>query len=137
MTPTTVCLGSDFTLSSSIAADNYIWSGPNDFSSTNAAPSFENANSALAGTYSLTISNTGGCSGQTSSKIIEIDLGPPSTIVNNGNDNFCEGLTTELAISTYDGFTYQWNLDGTPINGATEGTYQAVSYTHLTLPTKA
>ena len=125
VTPTTVCLGSDFTLSSSLVADNYIWTGPNDFNSTNAAPSFENANSMLAGTYYLTIANTGGCNGQITSKIIEIDLGPPSTIVNNGNDDFCEGLTTELAISTYDGFTYQWNLNDIPISGATAGTYQA------------
>ena len=126
VTPTTVCLDGSFVLSSSITdADIYKWTGPNGFSSTDAAPSFGAATSAMAGTYSLTISNTGGCDGQTATKILEIDMGPPSTIVNNGDDLFCEGLTTQLAISTYPGFTYQWNLDGVAIAGETSGTYDA------------
>ena len=126
VTPATVCLDGSFVLSSSITdADIYKWTGPNGFSSTDAAPSFEAATSAMAGTYSLTISNTGGCDGQTATKILEIDMGPPSTIVNNGDDLFCEGLTTQLAISTYSGFTYQWNLDGVAIVGKTSGTYDA------------
>ena len=123
--PTTICLGSAFVLSSTLPADNYKWIGPNDFSSTEAAPSFEVATSLMAGTYFLTISNTGGCDGETATKILEIDMGPPSTIVNNGADLFCEGLTTELAISTYSGFTYQWNRGGIAITGETSGTYDA------------
>ena len=125
VSPTTVCLGSAFVLSSTLSADNYNWTGPNDFTSIEASPSFEAASSLMAGTYSLTISNTGGCAGQTATKILEIDMGPPSTIVNNGDDLFCEGLTTELAISTYPGFTYQWNRGGIAIAGETSGTYDA------------
>ena len=44
-------------------------------------------------------------------------------------------LDTGLTTPEYE---FEWSLNGTPIAGATEGSYAplAVSYTHLTLPTK-
>ncbi|MCA6365319.1 MAG: T9SS type A sorting domain-containing protein [Bacteroidetes bacterium] len=58
-----LCEGGTLQLSSPvIAGAAYQWSGPNSFSSTQAVPAaMPNATTALAGTYSLVITNPNGC----------------------------------------------------------------------------
>ena len=50
------CSGSTLNLSSS-GGTNYLWSGPNGYTSAQQNPNISNVTSANAGTYSVTVSN--------------------------------------------------------------------------------
>jgi hypothetical protein len=62
-TPNSACIGGTVQLDVE-AADSYLWSGPNGFSSTIKNPVLSNIQSNQAGTYSVTITYSSGCTGQ-------------------------------------------------------------------------
>ena len=85
---------------------SYSWNGTNG-----------NSNSVTVnqtGTYSVTTTDVNGCSATSNSVNITVNIPITPTITQNGNI-----LTSSAAIS------YQWYLNGNPINGATLQTYSA------------
>ena len=54
------CIGSDLELSAS-GGTNYLWTGPNGFTSTDQNPTIPNATALNSGQYSCEITGTGGC----------------------------------------------------------------------------
>ncbi len=65
---TPVCEGNTINLSTG-SYDSYNWSGPNSFSSNNQNPSINNASTANAGTYNVTVTNASGCSDSASTSV--------------------------------------------------------------------
>ena len=92
----------------------YSWTGPNNFSSSDANPIIANAGTVNNGSYSLIITDENGCSANATIEVfgIEDEIAEP---VITGTPQGCDGETIILSID--------------PV--------VAVSYTHLTLPTKA
>ncbi len=107
------CEGQTTLLDAGIGYDTYIWSD----GSSNSQLTVDSS-----GTYSVTVSNSDGCVGQTSVVVVENAL-PAATI--SGVPNFCNGSTAVL--STTPGLeTYQWTggLDTETITVSAGGTYQ-------------
>ena len=114
-----ICEGSDLLLNTTVTADNYFWSGPNDFTSTLQSPTISSITSAGAGTYSLTIQNNGGCKSSSVTKQVSVIATPAPNFTNTGADAFCIGGQTVLETTDFPGFSRQWNANGNPIDGAT------------------
>jgi hypothetical protein len=65
-----VCDGGDLYLDGSpTGMASYIWSGPDGFSSFDEDPSISNVTTAASGTYFLTVTDSYGCTGATSTSI--------------------------------------------------------------------
>ncbi len=92
-----VCVGSALSLTGgpSGASYSYAWSGPNGFSSTLQNPVVSSsATTAMAGIYSLTVTNSnGGCQGSTTTSVT-VNALPAATASNNGP--VCAGSTLSL-----------------------------------------
>jgi hypothetical protein len=81
------------------------------------------------------VSVANGCSGQSEEVTIIRNTVPPAMIIlgNNGNNDLCNG-EVELKLSGAELRTWQWNLNGLPVAGATSNKYypmEAGSYTVL------
>jgi hypothetical protein len=75
------------------------------------------------GTYSVIITNPFGCS-DTAVKTLTIDPIPDASISYNGLAQICQGKILNLSANA--GFqSYQWYLNGTIINGASQAMYSA------------
>ena len=130
----------------------YSWTGPNGFTSFDENPTLININTSASGTYSLVVTDANGC--QSDAYSIEVDITnaiPEPVII--ANAPYCEGESATLVVPAYTGINvnYEWTLNGNvlpfnnneitinPVSVANAGNYQltveAVSYTHLTLPT--
>lgn len=78
-----------------------------------------------AGTYSVEVADSRGCVVSTSVEITQV-ANLPVTI--SGAASFCTGQTTPLSASVAGGsgtYSYQWQLNGAVITGATSGTLAA------------
>jgi len=101
-----VCVGDDILLQSAVA-NEYLWSGPNGFSSTLQFPVISSPSLAAAGTYFLTVFNEQGCQSDPVSIDITVDLQPeqPTVVVN--DDVICN--TEDIVLETSSVCdTYQW-----------------------------
>jgi hypothetical protein len=84
-----------------------------------------------AGSYTLVVSISSGCSATSAAKVITVSALPTATIGSSAN-SFCTGGSLVLTANSGTGFTYQWKKNGTNISGATAVTYTATiagSYT--------
>ncbi|MEZ4883209.1 MAG: gliding motility-associated C-terminal domain-containing protein [Chitinophagales bacterium] len=89
------CTGSSSTLSVVESFDNYNWSN---------GDTGQNISVNTSGTYTVTVSNTDGCSGTAN---ITVNESPNLTPTVNGSD-FCAGTTASLSVAqTYD--AYNWS----------------------------
>jgi Leucine-rich repeat (LRR) protein len=100
-----ICEGNTLMFTAIAPNLNYKWEGPNGFTSTLRNPSIPNFTALLTGTYYLTVTDFGGCTG-TSSQQIDI-VGAGEIMV---NSPLCEGKTIQFTISP--GISYEWTGPG-------------------------
>lgn len=102
---TNFCEGDSLILNAGPFSD-YLWSGPNGFSSTQASDTLA-LTTLDAGTYSLMVTDFNGCSG--SSNLLSIQVNPvPNTPGILANQNLCEGDTLNLETVALAGANYNW-----------------------------
>ena len=80
-----------------------------------------------AGSYSLVVSNSSGCTANsTNTKIVIVDPKPTLPVVSvSGPKSFCQGGSVELSVVNNSSYTYQWENNGGVISGALTSTYIA------------
>lgn len=107
----TVCEGEPVTVTAS-GAENYVWSNN---MGTNAT-----INPTTSGNYTVTASNTGGCSAYATAYVT---INPIPNVNITGSSIICEGTSTNLTASG--AYSYAWSTGATTasINVSTEGSY--------------
>lgn len=150
-TPT--CIGSNLELNAT-GGTNYLWNGPNGFTSTEQNPIITNVNSSHSGQYSCAITGTGDCDNTITIDVLVGDTLAPipnlsnlpvingdcNTVITNiptANDN-CSGTiiattTSSLNFSDSGNYSITWNYnDG---NGNTSTQIQNIVISSVALPT--
>ena len=112
--PITFCSGGSVTLNSSTGS-SYLWS--------NGATS-QSITVNQSGTYSVT-TNTNGCSGSSAPITVTVNQPPLASISSSGPTTICQGSSVALNANTGAGLTYQWQLNGNNIAGASAASYTA------------
>ncbi len=98
-----VCEGNDLTLTAENGS-SYLWSGPNNFSSSLRVPTISSVTNMVAGKYFVTVISAGGCSAVDSISVVV----SPIPIANAGNDQIiCQGDKAQLQSSGGDRFSWQ------------------------------
>lgn len=113
----TICLGSDFTVSAS-GATSYTWTGPNGFASSNSTETVTNADNADAGYYYVTGIDLNGCSNTDSMVIVINPLPTLSLNADNANATYCLGGIATLEASGASSYTWS-GPDGYTSSGDT------------------
>ena len=103
-----VCEGATLTLTGGPGGmTSYSWTGPNGFSSTSQSPTVStNTTLAMAGTYTLTVTDSGGCSDQAGTSVT-VNAKPAATA--SSNSPVCEGGTIQLTGGPSGAYTYSWS----------------------------
>ena len=78
-----------------------------------------------AGNYVVFVTNAQGCTASSNSIDITVSQAPTATISANGSTTICGSGSVSLSIPAQSGSSYQWLLNGNPINGATSLSYSA------------
>jgi large repetitive protein len=116
------CEGATIQLNTpTVSGATYSWTGPNGFTSSLQNPTRTNATTADAGTYSVTVTVNGCTSAAGTTNVAVNPIPATPTITPNGSTTFCDsGLLTSSSATGN-----QWYLNGNPIAGATNQTYNA------------
>ena len=120
---TTVCAGNTVTLNANTGANlSYQWL-------LNGAPingaTAQSYTAAVAGSYTVTVSQGGNCSATSSAATVNILAAPQATVTASGPLAICQGGSVNLTASQAAGNTYQWQVNGANIAGATNSSYAA------------
>jgi hypothetical protein len=78
-----------------------------------------------AGNYAVIVTNVNGCSATSATITVTVDMPPAATITAAGSTTFCTGGSVVLNANTGAGYSYQWQLGGGNIAGATTSSYTA------------
>lgn len=103
-----ICAGDTLQLMAS-GGNSYLWSGPDGFSSTEAAPFIEMAGTAAAGMYTVTISTGSGCDQVLQVNVVVNAL--PTAAITPSTVTICGGTPTTLTASG--GGNYLWSTGAT------------------------
>lgn len=124
-----VCVGTNLNLTAS-GGSIYSWSGPSGYTSTIQNIIRSNATMAMAGNYTVVVSNQFGCSSTATTTATIVNCGCIQPIVLTGkSDATCNGLSNGTAQTTINNvagpFTYQWSNGATTQNvtGLAAGVY--------------
>ncbi len=98
-----ICIGNDLNLLSD-GGISYEWSGPNGFSSTDQNPIIINPPTSNSGTYTVTVTDSNGCTNSTTVEVVINDL-PTPTATNDGP--VCLG--GDITLSATGGTSYEWS----------------------------
>lgn len=77
------------------------------------------------GTYAVIVTNSSGCSTTSSASSLTVNANPEANIDPNGSTTLCAGESVELNANTGNELSYQWQMNGEDINGATGDAYAA------------
>jgi gliding motility-associated-like protein len=110
------CIGGNINLNSNISnALSYSWAGPNNFSSNNANPVITNANSTMAGNYTITVQSNSGCF---NASVVAVTLLPQPNSPSVSSVSLCQNETAiPLSAIPSNGGNLNWY--GTNIIGGT------------------
>ncbi|MEO8173303.1 MAG: hypothetical protein ABI581_09480, partial [Sediminibacterium sp.] len=131
-----ICSGNALLLTSVVtggtAAFTYSWTGPNSFASTTANPIMANAPTSAGGSYSLTVTDSKGCTA-TNSKNVTVNT-TPSVAAITGSAGACFGSIISLSNATNGGVWSSSNTSVATVNATgaasiTGGGTAIVSYT--------
>ena len=102
------CAGATITLATpTVAGATYAWTGPSAFSSALQNPTRPAATVAMAGTYSVTVTNASGCTSLAGTTTVVVNALPVTPTATNTGP-YCAGATIALATPTVAGATYTW-----------------------------
>jgi hypothetical protein len=99
------CVGDNISLNVLPAGTAYSWSGPNSFTASTQNPTINSATTAESGTYSVTVTISGGCTA-TSSTTVSVN-NPAAASLTVTSDSICPGGSSTLTASA--GASYIWN----------------------------
>jgi hypothetical protein len=104
-----VCVGATLNLTTpNLMGQNYLWLGPNGFSSTAPTPFIQNAQTIHSGVYTLQVS-TQGCGTSSATTSVSVLPGFNNTQVTiSSNSPLCTGTTLNLSITSIPGANYFW-----------------------------
>ncbi|WP_449374866.1 Ig-like domain-containing protein, partial [Brumimicrobium mesophilum] len=77
-----LCVGGVFNLGTSTIANNYMWTGPNGFTSSSQYPQAITGSNVTAGTYNLSVITNGGCLSEVASITITVNPLPTTPVLN-------------------------------------------------------
>jgi hypothetical protein len=122
-TPTTFCTGGSVVLTSS-AGSSYQW---NNAAGVITGATNSTYTAITAGSYTVTVTNAGGCSGTSTSTATTVTVNalPTATITTTTPTTICTGGSVVLTSSA--GSSYKWNNAAGVIAGATNSTYAATT----------
>ena len=107
-----ICAGATLNLATTaVTGATYSWTGPNGFTSTLQNPTIANATTAASGTYTVTVTPSGGCAAATSSVSVTVNAKPTVPSIT-GNTNVCIGNATTLSNTTSGGV---WSSSATSV----------------------
>jgi hypothetical protein len=129
--PTTRCQGDSVILNAnSVSGYTYQWR-LNGIAITNATSSSYAAK--MSGTYKVVVTNASGCTDSSSGIVVTINPLPTAKILASTGTSICAGSSAYLSLSaTVSGTSYQWQMNGNDIAGATSSIFlasQAGAYT--------
>ena len=132
-TPGTICAGSSSLLEVSVSGGSgtysYIWEpGGGTDAAQNVTPSETTQ-------YSVTIND--GYTSIVGNVTVTVNQLPNPAFDINGSTTFCAGGSVSLSGLNTEGYTYQWFVDNSPIDGATDVTYNASIAGNYTLQVTA
>lgn len=114
---TTFCAGSSVNLTSSIGT-SYLWSN---------GATTQTINVITAGTYYVTVSQSGGCSATSAGKTITVNPVATFTVSTSGPLSFCQGGNVIISVSSSNAQGYVWYKNSSIINNATSSSYKATT----------
>jgi sugar lactone lactonase YvrE len=119
-----VCPGTSTTLTDATPSGTWLSMSPS--TATIASGGVLTGVSVGTSTISYTVTNIFGCS-SAATVTISVNAIPSGAIVPSGSVTICTAGTATLSASTGTGYTYQWQIGGVPIAGATIATYTAAA----------
>ena len=133
-TSTTFCTGGSVVLNANTGTGlTYQW---NNGSTAISAATISSYIANTAGTYTVVVKNSNGCSATSSGTTVTVNALPTASITPATSTTFCTGGSVVLNANTGTGLTYQWNNGGTGISGATTSSYTATTADTYTVVVK-
>ena len=105
-----ICAGYSAVISAYPNGNAYAWSGPAFYSGTG-----QTANITATGTYTVTITNPGGCAGSATASL-QVTAGISPTVTTVGNINIQSGQQVQLGVTATGGIS-PYNYSWSPANG--------------------